>query len=144
MSIINLTQHPATPEQVAAGVFDMPPSLRGDLSALLTFDAPPSAEEIHARAHDIAIMAAMLASGADRAEEVDGTVADNDTGAFALQAMIGGAPYLMAPLETALRENGIEPVYAFSIRESVEQSQPDGTVRKVNIFRHAGFVPAVA
>jgi hypothetical protein len=144
MSIINLTQHPATPEQVAAGVFDLPPNLRGDLSALLTFDAIPGVEEIKVRAHDIGLMAAMLASGADRTEEVDGEVADTDRGAFALQAMIGGAPYLMAPLESALRENGIEPVYAFSVRESVEQTQPDGTVRKVNIFRHAGFVPAVA
>ncbi len=144
MSIINLTQHPATPEQVAASVFDLPPNLRGDLSALLTFDAIPSVEEIKARAHDIAIMAAMLASGADRHEESDGAVAENDSGAFALQAMIGGAPYLMAPMEAALRDNGIEPVYAFSVRESVEQAQPDGTVRKINIFRHAGFVPAAA
>ena len=59
------------------------------------------------------------------------------------RAMIGGAPYLMAPLETALRVIGIEPVYAFSTRASVEQTMPDGSVRKVNDFRHAGFVPAI-
>ena len=140
--IINLTQHVATVDQVAAGVFDLPPSLRGDLTALLTFDTLPGVEEIKDRAHDIALMAAMLASGADRADGTDGGLADNDSGAFVLQAMIGGAPYLMAPLESALRDNGIEPVYAFSIRESVEQAQPDGSVRKVNLFRHAGFVPA--
>jgi hypothetical protein len=56
--------------------------------------------------------------------------------------MIGGAPYLMAPLERSLRSVGVYPVYAFSVRESVEQTAPDGTVRKTNVFRHAGFVPA--
>jgi hypothetical protein len=139
MSIINLTQHLATPEQVAAGVFDLPPNLRGDLAALLTFDAIPSVEEIRSRAYDIATMAALIA---DRAEEVDG--ADNDRGGFALQAMIGGAPYLMASLESALRDQGIEPVYAFSVRESVEKTLPDGSVQKTNVFRHVGFVKAAA
>jgi len=143
MSIINLTQHPATNEQVSAGVFDLPPGLRGDLVAMLTFDALPGADEVRDRAHDIAVMASMLASGEDRAEEAGDEVAESDLGAFALSAMIGGAPYLMAPLEIALREQGIEPVYAFSVRESTEQVQQDGSVRKVNTFRHAGFVPAV-
>jgi hypothetical protein len=54
--------------------------------------------------------------------------------------MIGGAPYLMAPLEVALRAHGITPLYAFSVRESVEQTQPDGSVRKIAVFRHGGFV----
>ena len=54
--------------------------------------------------------------------------------------MIGGAPWLMGTLETKLREYGIQPMYAFSRRESVEQKQPDGSVRKVNVFRHAGWV----
>lgn len=48
----------------------------------------------------------------------------------------------MAPLETELSARRIEPVYAFSTRESVEQTQADGSVRKVNVFRHTGFVPA--
>ena len=34
----------------------------------------------------------------------------------------------------------IIPLYAFSRRESVEEWQPDGSVRKINIFRHDGFV----
>jgi hypothetical protein len=46
----------------------------------------------------------------------------------------------MAPLEVALRAHGITPLYAFSVRESVDQVQPDGSVRKVATFRHAGFV----
>ena len=141
MSAMNLTQHPATPEQVSAGVFDLPAGAVNNLKRLLTFDALPDAEEVQVRAQDIAALAALLASGEDR--EGEGEPAPSDLGQFALYAMIGGAPYLMAPLEVALRNHGIEPVYAFSVRESAEQAQPDGTVRKINIFRHAGFVPAV-
>jgi len=55
-------------------------------------------------------------------------------------AMIGGAPYLMAELEKALLDRGIRPLYAFSTRESVEETFPDGSVRKVNVFKHVGFV----
>lgn len=56
------------------------------------------------------------------------------------QAMIGGATYLMEALAKALRDCGIRPLYAFSTRVSVEQAMPDGSVRKVNEFRHLGFV----
>ena len=45
---------------------------------------------------------------------------------------------------TTNREHGIQPVFAFSVRETEEQKQADGSVRKVAVFRHAGFVPAVA
>lgn len=55
-------------------------------------------------------------------------------------AMIGGAPYLMGPLEYALWELGITPVYAFSQRESVEKTLPNSDVRKVAVFRHLGWV----
>ncbi len=123
--IINLTQHPATPEQVAAGVFDLPESMRAQLCALLTFDSLPDAQEIADRAEDIALLA--------------DSVAEEATGQ---RAMIGGAPFLMAALESALHEQRIQPIYAFSKRESAEQTQPDGSVRKINTFRHAGFVEA--
>ncbi len=56
------------------------------------------------------------------------------------KAMIGGAPYLMAPLERHLARAGVRPMYAFSTRESVEQTGADGSVKKVSVFRHAGFV----
>lgn len=117
--IANLTQHPATAEQVDAGVFDLPADQVAALRDALTFSAPPTHAEIHERASRIAAMVA-------------------DTGA--VWAMLGGAPYLMAPLEEALALRGIHPLYAFSVRESAEQKQPDGSVRKVNVFRHAGFV----
>lgn len=55
-------------------------------------------------------------------------------------AMIGGAGYFMRPLEEALKEKGIQPLYSFSERKSVEKTNPDGTVTKVNVFEHVGWV----
>ena len=125
MVILNLTQHIATTEQISAGVRDLPPEVRKQLSELLTFDVLPSHEEIVGRAIRIAELADMAAQALEAGE-----------------AMIGGAPYLMAPLEGALHYRGIASVYAFSVRTSAEVVQPDGTVRKVAEFRHVGFVPA--
>jgi hypothetical protein len=39
-------------------------------------------------------------------------------------------------------ERGITALYSFSTRESVDQPQPDGSVRKVAVFRHTGWVEA--
>lgn len=122
--ILNLTQHPATSEQAAAGVVDLPADQRATLIDRLTVDALPTAGEIEARCADIAMLAALASESHQNA------------------AMIGGAPWMMARLEAALRDQGIDPVYAFSVRASVEQTQADGSVRKVNVFRHAGFVSA--
>lgn len=119
--ILNLTQHAASPEQKRAGVVDLPAEKQAHLRLLLTFDAVPSIEEMQDRAE---VIASELASGAER------------------QAMIGGAPFFMRHLEDALHSWGIQPVYAFSRRESVEEVQTDGSVTKRNVFRHAGFVEA--
>ena len=54
--------------------------------------------------------------------------------------MIGGAPYLMSALETALTARGIEPVYSFTERNVVTKDNPDGTTSKVTVFEHKGFV----
>ena len=65
----------------------------------------------------------------------------SDHQADELSVMIGGAPFLMAALERELVDTwGMRPVYAFSVRESVDSVQPDGTVRKTAIFRHGGFI----
>lgn len=72
----------------------------------------------------------------ERAEKLAEIVANHGCPA----AMVGGAPYFMAPLERLLLAGGIKPLYAFSRRESVEQTQPDGSVRKVAVFRHVGWV----
>ena len=115
--ILNLTQHQATAAQVAAGVFE--PHDKATVQQLLTFNTLPSREEIKAKAEALAQIA-------------------EEEGASAV--MIGGAPYLMGALECALEQRGIQPLYAFSIRESVEETLPTGEVIKKNVFRHSGFV----
>lgn len=115
--ILNLTLHEATPDQAAAGLVDA--SDRAAVERLLTFESCPDRTVLQDRARALAALA--LAERAD-------------------VAMIGGAPYLMAPLERALVAAGIEPVYAFSMRDSIEVRQPDGSNRKTQVFRHAGWV----
>lgn len=128
--IINLTQHPATAEQADAGVADLPAEMRADLIKLLTFDRLEEAvNEVTERAEKIAALA-------EEYLDVIGVKIINRA------ALVGGAPFLMAPLEGALRRRAINPVYAFSKRESIEERLPDGSVRKTAVFRHAGFVPA--
>lgn len=121
--IINLTQHNASPEQITAGVVDVPAELKAELTALLTFTSLPTKEEIDEAAMNVAAMAVLCTQGSD-----------------APAAMIGGAPYLMAALEVALRHYNIKPLYSFSERVSEEKIEADGTVRKVNYFKHKGFV----
>lgn len=130
MTILNLTQHKATMEQIKAGVVDLPSDVSPIVRNLLTFDDIPSPLTLIERAEAIAAIAAECASGEDR-EDGEG---------FALSAMIGGAPFFMAPLERALLDAGITPVYAFSVRDSIEQPDGNGGVRKVNVFKHVGFV----
>lgn len=127
--ILNLTQHTATPEQVAQGVVDLSDKGRKWLGEWLTFATLPTGDIIRERAEVIADIAAG-----------DSMVVIETLGAEYFYAMIGGAPFLMSALEIALIERGITPLYAFSVRESIEKTQIDGTVSKVNIFRHAGWV----
>jgi len=117
MKILNLTQHAPSQEQLAAGVVD--PADKQEVCSLLTFDSIPSSAEMRDRAERLAAIA-------------------KEVGAAA--AMIGGAPFFMSALEAALLEVGVEPVYAFSLRVTEEVPQPDGSVRKTNVFRHVGFV----
>jgi len=190
MTILNLTQHLATPEQVAAGVVDLLPQQRELLRELLTFDDLPTPGEVEARAEKLASLASdfFAAASSDYAAAQDAlgeadaahsaawdalgeavadeTSVDADAAAslFAAArqtrraavaarraaaaarrgrtAMIGGGPYLLAPLERALRRTGVDSLYAFSVRESSEERLPDGSVKKVAVFRHLGFVRA--
>lgn len=118
-TIINLTQHAATVEQVEAGVVE--PENKAAVQAALTFDSIPSADEMADRSAFLARIA--VDSGCKK-------------------AMIGGAPFFMAPLERALLAAGVTPVYAFSVRDSKEEPDGNGGVRKINLFRHVGFVEA--
>jgi hypothetical protein len=116
-NILNLTQHNAMPAQREAGVVE--PEDKGLVRSLLTFNTLPTRADLEERA-------AQLAETASRHGHT--------------KAMIGGAPFFMAPLEAALRAAGVEPCYAFSERRSLEETQPDGTVVKKTIFEHLGFV----
>lgn len=137
--ILNLTQHDATPDQIAAGVIDLHRDVRDQVRALLTFDEPPTAAEIRARAYNIAELASMHASPEDRAGD-DGLLPEGDPGGFANQAMIGGAAYLMPALEDELLVRGIEPLHAFTRRDVSEVHDERGQVEKRVIFRFAGWV----
>lgn len=127
MAIVNLTQHTPTPEQTAAGVVQDPRMNEGDLGTLtqvLTFASIEEATEQDALVRRAEALATRAAKAGYTA------------------AMIGGAPFFMASLERALRMHGVKPLYAFSQRESVDETQADGSVRKVAVFRHVGFVEA--
>ena len=119
--ILNLTQHAASAEQIEAGVIDID---LDSLKALLTFDDLPSAAEIDRRAREITSLAKDALFGQPERK-----------------AMIGGALWLMAPLTFYLKAAGINPVFAFSKRESVERVV-DGKTVKTNVFKHVGFVEA--
>lgn len=116
--ILNLTQHPASPEQRAAGVIDPAPALRDQIRKLITFDDLPDRATIMGRAIALAGLVESLQ------EEF-------------IAAMIGGAPFFMAPLERELLAIGVTPMYAFS-RRIVEESA-DGSEKRA-FFRHEGFV----
>ena len=117
-SILNLTQHLATPEQIEFGVFDLPDYARNSLSKLLTFNYLP---ENNGKLEHRAIAIAELIQSLDIEFE---------------NVMIGGAPFFMSTLEDVLSDYGIAFLYAFSVRQSVDN--PDGT--KSSIFKHLGFV----
>ena len=118
MKIVNLTQHVATAEQLAAGVFE--PAGKDRVKALITFTTAPESAEI-----------------AERAEELARIALDEEAEA----AMIGGAPYLMAPIERALKAAGVRPCYSFTERRGTETYDPaTGEVRKTQVFVHAGWV----
>ena len=129
--IVNVAaQHDVTPDQLAAGVIELPAAYKETVRKLITFDQLPTRELILERA---AAVAETLAYWWYR----------ENGGNSPLTVMIGGAPWFMGPLERALRNDHIVPVYAFSKRVSVEENLPDGTVKKTFVFKHEGFIDAV-
>lgn len=129
--IYNATQHKATPEQEDAGVINI--SL--NLSELLTFSSLPTRDELWERAHTIAGLLWQYHS--DQCEMNYLSPLHEPC-----RVMIGGAPYLMSPLEEVLKEYSIIPMYAFSERVSEEYVNNQGEVVKRNVFKHLGFVEA--
>jgi len=123
MKILNFTQHDATPEQLSAGVVEPDADNKERIRQLLTFDELPTQSDLRQRATNCAVLACVL-------------LAKYQCDAV----MIGGAPYFMSHLESALRLFRVRFCYAFSSRVAEEQMQPDGSVKKVNVFRHVGFI----
>jgi len=121
--ILNLTQHSCTPEQSTSGVIDPTDEDKARIAQLLTFDQLPTQTDLRQRATQCAV----LASGLVRKYGCDAV-------------LIGGAPFFMSHLESALRSFRVRFCYAFSSRVAEEQMQPDGSVKKVNVFRHVGFI----
>ena len=154
MQILNLTQHIATPAQVEQNVVEF--SNKQRITDLLTFNEVPTKATIRQRAELLADIAmehfqnefdnGVFETDIFRAAQVFAAhPATFPTAAKLLhcKAMIGGAPYLMAELEKELWHLGIEPVYAFTKRESVESVDENGNVTKTAVFKHAGFVSAI-
>lgn len=137
MTILNLTQHNATPAQITSGVVDLVGSDKDLLVKLLTFNTLPTVEEIESRAQKIAYIASDLYIE-EKANWIEEGLDEDDFEQY--HAMIGGAPFLMGPLEVALKKFGITPIYAFSVRDSVDVKQADGSVKKTAVFNHGGFV----
>lgn len=117
--ILNLTQHTATPEQSAVGVVE--PVNKELVCKLLTFDTLPSQEEIDDRARQLVQVALKEVPAGS-------------------SVMLGGALFLMGPLVSRLKAYQRKPVFAFSQRQSQDMPQADGTVKKVAVFKHVGFI----
>lgn len=121
---INLTQHPLSNEQRAwadercMAVVETD----ADTRSALNFEELPTLEVLEERAD--AIVSRLGTRHPD----------------FHRIAMIGGAPFFMPVLERKLKAAGIQPVYAFSKRVSVETTNEHGEVVKTSVFRHEGWI----
>ncbi len=144
MSILNLTQHIATPEQRTAGVVE--PIAKDIVQSYLTFEGLPQGGKIAHNVGQLVVICqrwksrnlAVLQQATQQSDSVPYTLLEvHDL--MRPHVMIGGAPFLMEPLATALKAAGFNPVYAFSNRESVE-TVVDGKVIKTSVFTHIGFV----
>lgn len=135
MLIINLTQHDASSTQLEAGVVDFPIDRIGKVRELLTFDQLPAASDILARARELSRLAFEFALDLGANTDEKGAIIIPSP---MIRVMIGGALWLMAPLEEELGRRGFAPLYSFSCREVVESGDT-----KVVKFQHLGWVPAV-
>lgn len=166
--IINLTQHPATLDQLLAGVVDLPPDKAARLRQLLTFQVSGptglvsnlSAASGMAKNRAFTIVNEMLVPYlVEAGREILSFIGESpiiylddvqvlnlikpSTLGHGIFAMIGGAPFFMAPLEAAILSVGVTPVYALSDRVSIEEPLSDGSTRKTQVFKHLGFIPAI-
>ncbi len=157
MIILNMTQHKPTLQQEFEGVRT---KQHESIKLALTFNALPTKEVIDEKVTELVRIADSVryqqaqAMGQHTFEGLEECGCSYDECREAahqtfireldrpLKVMIGGAPYLMGPLETALKKDGFIPLYAYSERVGVETNNPDGTVSKRFEFKHLGFYEA--
>jgi len=137
--ILNLTQHSPAPEQVKAGVVEPSPELKLRIQKLLTFEELPTYEEVKLRARKLVEVVDDYLDDLEKRGIIT-TSPEGEADYEVYGVMIGGAPYLMAPLEEELKKAGLKPLYAFSKRTVEEVLRPDGTVEKKAVFKHVGFI----
>jgi hypothetical protein len=123
-----MTQHRATASQLADRLVETDEEVKAEIAQLLTIEEYPSTEELESRAQHIAKLAVSCISR---------QTPDASEG---WSVMIGGAPYLMSHLEASLKAIDIEVCYAFTKRVAVEKAREDGTVEKLSVFKHGGYV----
>ena len=153
--ILNLTQHQASKEQLDAGVIDLPDSYKEKLVELLTFTDLANSDEIKARAgaiYDLVIDFCLDENSPIKDEVKEMIISTNEKFGdkyeinekefrkFNIAFMIGGALWLMKPLIEELENIGT-PLFAFTKRVVEEVKQPDGSTKKIAIFKHEGFIP---
>ena len=122
--LINLTQHALTDEQIKSVEHTFTPE---GFNKYLTFDTMPTAQDIYIRAFD---MFKKLVSTLEH----EGIYPNDCT------VLLGGAPFFMTACESMAIHYGFQYCYAFSKRTSEEIKQPDGTVKKISVFKHEGWI----
>ena len=156
--ILNLTQHPATVNQIADGVHDVGNMER--LRELLTVQVSGKGgfaeltpdgqwQFLTSRVEEI-VTEFVIPELIRRAEQVTMFCTDvfcfTGHGAYnyvrdtmSPKFMIGGFAPLTEHLKRRLKALGCKPVVALSDRVSQETTAPDGTVQKTSRFLHCGF-----
>ena len=122
--IINLTQHTATQSQLDAGVEELKPELKERLLKALNFIGVPTYKDIQEAADEMYHIM----------HKYSYCYTCIDVPAF----MVGGHPALMCALTQFSSIYRMK--FAASDRVSEEVIQEDGSVRKINVFKHIGFI----
>lgn len=147
MTIINLTQHQATEDQVAQGVVNLEGALLSGLKAYLTFPAVYDKKFLVNNAQKIADIAwdAWNANchAAAAADERPLCSTDDEYANYwyhsPREVMIGDMPSFMRHLEDALIAKGFRVGYACTARVSVDKPDGKGGVEKTAVFKHVGM-----
>jgi hypothetical protein len=120
MVIFNCTSHALTPEQKEGmEVIELPADLKAQWGQV-------TEESKEGLADDVVAIVTQALSG---------------TGyGFGSMVLVQGHPGATYMVVSRLKGMpGIVPVYAESVRDSVEEKQSDGSVKKMSVFRHLGF-----